>query len=267
LALGIIVVGAVAILSRLSLLPLAISFWAVFVGLVAVVAATGHAITTRWHYGPVEGLHLWTVLAFSPEILVFLFFMLTDPKTVPAASRQRILFGVTVALVSVLLVASSSTEFWAKVGVLGALTIVCAVRPIAAVASSIRPRRIVLAALLAVVAAAYAATLVTAGVVTRAAAVSGLGVAGLTSDPPSVVIRASQGVDATLDREVAVKIAADLQSRRPAVRLRRVAIWLEARTDQFPAVVAILQWPTSRQTVEVVPTLDGYRIARVLEPR
>jgi len=267
LALGIIVVGAVAILSRLSLLPLAISFWAVFVGLVAVVAATGHAITTRWHYGPVEGLHLWTVLAFSPEILVFLFFMLTDPKTVPAASRQRILFGVTVALVSVLLVASSSTEFWAKVGVLGALTIVCAVRPIAAVASSIRPRRIVLAALLAVVAAAYAATLVTAGVVTRAAAVSGLGVAGLTSDPPSVVIRASQGVDATLDREVAVKIAADLQSRRPAVRLRRVAIWLEARTDLFPAVVAMLQWPTSRQTVEVVPTLDGYQIARVLEPR
>ena len=43
-------------------------------------------MTARWHLGPVEGLHFWTILAFSPEILVFLFFMLTDPKTVPAGS-------------------------------------------------------------------------------------------------------------------------------------------------------------------------------------
>ena len=41
----------------------------------------------RWHLGPVEGAQLWTILAFSPEILVFLFFMLTDPKTVPAGRR------------------------------------------------------------------------------------------------------------------------------------------------------------------------------------
>ena len=141
LALAIIVVGGFAILSRLALVGLAVSFWIVFAGVAAVVAATGHAITARWHLGPVEGLHLWTILAFSPEILVFLFFMLTDPRTVPAGSRQRVRFGVTVALVAALLVAASSTEFWAKVGVLGALTIVCAVRPLAAVVtSSIRPR-------------------------------------------------------------------------------------------------------------------------------
>ena len=75
LALAIIVVGGFAILSRLALVRLAVSFWIVFVGVVAVVAATGHAMTARWHLGPVEGLHLWTILAFSPEILVFLFFM------------------------------------------------------------------------------------------------------------------------------------------------------------------------------------------------
>ena len=266
LALAIIVVGGFAILTRLSLLGLALSFWIVFVGVLAVVAATGHAMTARWHYGPVEGLHLWTVLAFSPEILVFLFFMLTDPKTVPSGSRPRIGFGVTVALVAALLVAASSTEYWAKVGVLGALTIVCAVRPLAALVSSIHPRRLVLAALVTVAAAIYAGALLAAGSATRATAP----VVMATPQPtkvPRVVIRPSKGVDSTLDRPTAVRIAADLQRRRPAVRLRRVVAWLEPRSDQFPAIVARLEWPSATQVVEVELGPDGYRIARVLEPR
>ena len=65
-----------------------------------------------------------------------------------------------------------------------------------------------------------------------------------------------------LDRPSAVQIAVDLQRRRPAMTLRRLTVWLEARRDQFPAVVAILQWPSSRQLVEVELRLDGYRIAR-----
>jgi len=264
LALVIILVGGVAILSRLALLWLAVSFWIAFVGVVAVVAATGHAISARWHYGPVDGLHLWTILAFSPEILVFLFFMLTDPKTVPAGPRQRIRFGVTVALVAALLVASSSTEFWAKVGVLGALTFVCAVRPLAALASSRRPRRLVLAALLSVLGAAYMGALLTAGSATRAATSPAVPTTQSTK-APRVVIRPSKGVDSALDRPVAVKIAADLQRRRSGTTLRRVTVWLEARSGQFPAVVAVLDWPSSRQLVEVEPKLDGYRIARVLE--
>ena len=93
LALAIIIAGGFAILSRLHLLALALSFWTVFVGAMAVVAATGHAMTARWHPGPVEGLHFLTILAFSPEILVFVFFMLTDPRTVPAGQRERITFG------------------------------------------------------------------------------------------------------------------------------------------------------------------------------
>jgi Na+-transporting NADH:ubiquinone oxidoreductase subunit NqrB len=265
LALAIIVVGGFAILTRLALLGLAMSFWIVFVGVLAVVAATGHAMTARWHYGPVEGIHLWTVLAFSPEILVFLFFMLTDPKTVPAGSRQRLLFGITVALVAALLVAASATEFWAKVGVLGALTIVCAVRPLAALASSLHPKRIVLVALLAVVGAAYTGALLTAGAATSVATSPAASPATRAAKAPRVVIRPSKGVDSALDRTVAVQIAADLQRRRSATPLRRVTLWLEARSGQFPAVVAILEWPSSRQFVEVEPKLDGYRIARVLE--
>jgi Na+-transporting NADH:ubiquinone oxidoreductase subunit NqrB len=268
LALAIIVVGGFAILSRLALVGLAVSFWIVFAGVVAVVAATGHAITARWHLGPVEGLHLWTILAFSPEILVFLFFMLTDPRTVPAGSRQRLRFGVAVALVAVLLVAASSTEFWAKVGVLGALTIVCAVRPLAVVVtSSIRPSRLVLAALMIAVAAGYVGALVAAGSTTRATTASTVRPTTQPTKVPRIVIRPSKGVDSTLDRPSAVQIATDLQRRRPAMTLRRVTVWLEARRGQFPAVLAILESPSSRQFVEVAPRLDGYRIVRTLERR
>ena len=49
LALAIIVVGGFAILSRLGLLLMALSFWVVFVVAVAVVAGTGHAMSARWH--------------------------------------------------------------------------------------------------------------------------------------------------------------------------------------------------------------------------
>ena len=266
LALAIIVVGGFAILSRLALVGLAASFWIVFVGVVAVVAATGHAMTARWHFGPVEGLHFWTILAFSPEILVFLFFMLTDPRTVPAGARQRISFGVSVALVAALLVAASPTEFWAKVAVLAALTIVCATRPLAAIASSIRPRRSVLVALLASVGVAYVGGLLVAGASTRAdTATAAGGAATQVAQAPHVVIRRSQGVDSTLDGPAAARIAADLQRRRPAVRLRRVALWLEARSGQFPAIMARLQWPSSTQLVEVGLSPDGYRIARIVK--
>ena len=132
LALAIIVLGGIVILSRLELLVMAVSFWLVFVAVVAVVAATGHSLTARWHLGPVAGLDLWTVLAFSPEILVFLFFMLTDPKTVPTGRPGRAAFAVSVALLAALLVAYAPTEFWAKVGVLAALAFVCAARAVAA---------------------------------------------------------------------------------------------------------------------------------------
>ena len=56
---------------------------------IAVLAASGHAMTARWHLGPVSDWYFWRVLAFSPEILVFLFFMITDPKTIPAGKTGR----------------------------------------------------------------------------------------------------------------------------------------------------------------------------------
>ena len=89
LALTIIVGGGLAILSRLRLLEIAVFFWLAFAAGIAVLAASGHAMTARWHLGPVTGWEFWRVLVFSPEILVFLFFMITDPKTIPSGRRGR----------------------------------------------------------------------------------------------------------------------------------------------------------------------------------
>ena len=258
LALAIIVVGGFAILSRLRLLAMAVSFWLVFVGAVAVVAATGHGMTAKWHLGPVDGLHFWTILAFSPEILVFLFFMLTDPKTVPAGQSGRVVFAVVVALLAAFLVALAPTEFWAKVGVLGALAIACAARPLVVLFPSLRPRR-VFVALLGAALGIYAAGLVVAGVSTRSTQLASAAPALVARELPTIVVRPSKGVDAVLDRRTASHIAGDLKSRQPA--LRRLTLWLEAREDQFPAIVAVLEGRSSRRTVEIALTASGYRIA------
>ena len=141
LALAIIVVGGLAILSRLRLLEIAVFFWVAFAAGIAVLAASGHAMTARWHLGPVTGWEFWRVLVFSPEILVFLFFMITDPKTIPAGRLGRRLYAVGIALLATLLIAPQTSEFGTKVAVLAALALVCAARPLAeVVAPRTRPR-------------------------------------------------------------------------------------------------------------------------------
>lgn len=129
LALAIITVGGLAILSRLRLLGIAAAFWASFALALLPAAAAGHGFSARWHVGPVSGFEFWWVLVSSPEILVFLFFMITDPKTIPASARGRIVYAVSIGLMAAFLVAPAKTEFGAKVGVLTALFIVCGMRP------------------------------------------------------------------------------------------------------------------------------------------
>ena len=87
LALVLIVGGGLAILSRLHLVGIAVGFWLTFAAGVAVLAATGHEMTAAWHLGPIAGLDLWWLLVTSPEVLVFLFFMITDPRTIPESPR------------------------------------------------------------------------------------------------------------------------------------------------------------------------------------
>ena len=129
LALAIIVVGGFAILRRLRLLWIAVTFWVTFAASIAVLAASGHDMTARWHVGPVSDWEFWRVLAFSPEILVFLFFMITDPKTIPKGRSGRRVYAVSLGLLAALLIAPQTTEFGSKVALLAALALVCAARP------------------------------------------------------------------------------------------------------------------------------------------
>src|SRR5262245_29121563 len=62
LALAIIVAGGFLILGRLRLVGIAVGFWLAFAGSLAVLVASGHAMTARWYLGPVEGWTLWRIL-------------------------------------------------------------------------------------------------------------------------------------------------------------------------------------------------------------
>jgi hypothetical protein len=124
----IIVVGGVLITRRLHLLEMSAAFWITLTVGIGVVAASGHCMTARWSFTPVCGSRFWWVIVTSPEVLIFLFFMITDPKTVPAGRVARLAFAASVALVSTLLIAPQTTEFSSKVALLAGLVVMCAAR-------------------------------------------------------------------------------------------------------------------------------------------
>ena len=124
----IILVGGLLITARLHLLGMSAAFWLTLAAGIGILAASGHCMTARWSFEPVCGAHFWWVIVFSPEILIFLFFMITDPKTTPAGRVARIVFGVAVALACTLLIAPQTTEFGAKVALLSGLVVLCVAR-------------------------------------------------------------------------------------------------------------------------------------------
>jgi Na+-translocating ferredoxin:NAD+ oxidoreductase RnfD subunit len=130
IAIAIIVVGGLSITRSLGLIGLAAAFSVTFASGVAVNSAAGHCMTARWSFDPVCDSHYFTTVAWSPEVLIFLFFMITDPRTTPRGRVARIVFGALVGIVAGLLVAFQRTEFATKVGILAALVIVCLARPL-----------------------------------------------------------------------------------------------------------------------------------------
>jgi Na+-translocating ferredoxin:NAD+ oxidoreductase RnfD subunit len=126
----VIIAGGLLITRRLRLLGLAAAFWVTLAIGVGLLADSGHCMTTNWAFAPVCGFDFWRVIVTSPEVMIFLFFMITDPKTTPAGQVGRIVFGILVAVVSTLLLAPQTNEFGTKVGLLAGLVVVCAARPI-----------------------------------------------------------------------------------------------------------------------------------------
>jgi len=130
LAYAVILIGGVLITRRLELLAAAAVFWGALAVGVGLVALSGHCMIARWAFAPVCGFDFWRVIVTSPEVFIFVFFMLTDPKTVPAGRVGRILFALVLAVVATVLIAPQTNEFGTKVALLGSLVIVCAVRPL-----------------------------------------------------------------------------------------------------------------------------------------
>jgi hypothetical protein len=176
----------------------------------------------------------------SPEILIFLFFMITDPKTIPGGRTARLVYALGVGLLATLLIAPQTTEFATKVAVLTALALVCATRGIIELVGAqrlttlsgrvvrrdtlraARPRRPLVGAVVLAAALAYAGLVVAAGIPARPdtaeAAAAGTGGGRL---PEIVVTRGDEvaSIDQATAETIARNVLADL--RRESAALRR----------------------------------------------
>jgi len=116
--------GGAVITARLKLFEMAVAYWLTLVAGVGLLAVSGHSITARWSLVPVSGTHFWWVVITSPEVLILMWFMITNPPTIPEGRRARVEFAVTVSVLATLLMAPQGNEFNTKVALLGSLTIV-----------------------------------------------------------------------------------------------------------------------------------------------
>jgi len=185
-------------------------------------------MTAAWHVGPIAGFDFWWLLVSSPEILVFLFFMITDPKTIPASRTGRRVYAIGVGLLATVLIAPFTTEFATKVAILGSLFAVCALKGALALVGSDRlsgigtwqPRRRLVGTVAFAGALAYAGLVVAAGIPARPETITGTETGGPL---PEIVVTKGDEV-ASIDRATAETIArsivADLRTESAALRKR-----------------------------------------------
>jgi Na+-translocating ferredoxin:NAD+ oxidoreductase RnfD subunit len=279
LALAVIVAGGFLILRRLKLLRVAIGFWISFAVAIGVIALAGHAMTARWHLGPISGFQLWWVLLTSPEVLVFLFFMITDPKTAPRSPTGRLVYAVSLGLLAGVMIAPTITEYAAKVALLGSLAVVCLALPLLRLVPWPLDRRLVIGIATAALAASAAAM-----VVGNAPAAADASPAVPTGPLPPLTILPAQGVQTKLDLHTAQLIAHDLIAAKPSARTGPLRIWLVQGVEQGPPTATVqvsgvtyhlhqtadAQWalPSGVQSVPVEvapksPALHGVRLTDV----
>lgn len=126
---GVLVGGAVWVLRPLGMMPMTGAFLVPFAGAVAVLATGGQQYFALWAVEPVAGWYYWLTIVLSPETMIFVFFMMSDPRTVPRSATGRVLFGCTTAVVAVALIAPQQTEYGVKVALLASLTVSCGIVP------------------------------------------------------------------------------------------------------------------------------------------
>jgi hypothetical protein len=126
LAMAVILGGALWVLKPVRMVPMAITFWCTFAALVGGLAATGRCFVSIWHTTPVCGTPYWLNICTSPELLVFVFYMMSDPMTAPRTSSGRAIYGATTAIVAAALLSFQPSEFGVKLAILASLTVVCA---------------------------------------------------------------------------------------------------------------------------------------------
>ncbi|HEX4323475.1 MAG TPA: RnfABCDGE type electron transport complex subunit D, partial [Gaiellaceae bacterium] len=233
-ALAVIVAGGFLILRRLHLLRVAVGFWVSFAAAIGVLALAGHTMTARWHLGPISGFHLWWVLVTSPEVLVFLFFMITDPKTAPRSPTGRLVYAVSLGLLAGVMIAPTITEYAAKVALLGSLAVVCLALPLLRLVPTPLDRRLVIGIAGAVVAVATAAMLVG-----NAAPVASASRAVPAGSLPPITILPAHGVQTKLDLHTAQLIAHDLLAAKPSADAGPFRIWLVQGVEQGPPTATV----------------------------
>jgi len=275
-ALALIVVGGLAILSRLRLLVIAVTFWLTFAAGVGVLAASGHEMTASWHLGPIAGWELWRVLVTSPEILVFLFFMITDPRTTPASKAGRRAYAIAVGFLAALLIAPWTSEFSAKVAVLAALALVCAARvPLVTVFSGARAERMLarltgrrLLPLAGVGAAVVGAGLIVlAGLPSRpeAAEAAPAPVAGKVPAVSVVATPGLQPLGESRGRTIAASLTAALEQAGEALRARDGARAEATATGRWLAGLWAAVEDARGRPIDV-PSYELERVRLRLEP-
>src|SRR6266446_8069019 len=127
---AILIGGGLFIGWELKLLGLELGYMAAFAlfAALALLPVPDHCMIASWYATPICGQQLWQILVTSPEVLIFAFFMVPDPRTVPDGQAGRFVFGALVAFLSIVLLGPTTLEFWTKTGILARLVIACAGR-------------------------------------------------------------------------------------------------------------------------------------------
>ncbi|HEX4747537.1 MAG TPA: FG-GAP-like repeat-containing protein [Gaiellaceae bacterium] len=269
-ALALIVVGGFLILRRLHLVGIAVGFWLAFAAGIGVLAASGHTMTAAWHVGTIEGWEFWRLLVTSPEILVFLFFMITDPKTIPSSAGARRAYAVGVGLLATILIAPQTTEFATKVAILAALALVCGVHGLILLAGTsrfaavgeLRPTRRTVGAAALTGAIVYGALVFAAGIPARPDAGSARAAVADAGALPEITVAESSGV-AGIDGQVAQTIArdvlVDLRAEADALRARDLEAAGQAASGAWLASL----WEQIRSAAGGPIAVPSYEVARM----